>query len=843
MSYLPDPDKIPDWASSYGEIIERQNKSMALLGTQVARQGEQIRATGTAKSQQIQTLAKFAGDVIGAVKKQNTVRDAKAQEEYNTKLGSFKWRMDDDETIQKLIDYKAGKNRILKDDIKFKELLNGLKHLTPQQKDFLNSMSAKEALYAKEYFSIRMINGFDEKFTAAKEGNAQFNIDYNKARDRGDDYEREFIENWAKDQFGLNRPSDGMMFDGTIQALEQWMKSKTLLSIGRSAKLSSAAEAVQWGERTVELIKGKGELNPELVTQGMVHDILAGAKFNSIEGKDIKDYTFEDFKQVLEGNTDVQRSAIKYITRLRDLGLSGDITSNQMHSIIDALIDHPAGNSLKVFFDKEGFTEKSLIQAADWGSRAKIDVANAANEAEGKKIARETIAANTGDNWNAANIQNALNRMEALGQSDTDGYKTLTDMKSANNSTIEYQKEFKKWEVILANNDIAKYKDEINKIGNIRLRTELQKRLEKVESGREGTGFDKGWLKNEIEASLRYTSDGNNKVLMPNAASLLNHLETRYSRLHDYAVAQNMDDPNGYAVKEIKKYIAAEQGKDGILFYNASTKQYDNWLQQQPAIRDLNKARRKLDNLGRQNPRPSDLLAWDGELNQIDFDPNNGTSLQDILTKKEIISISDIQSVAISKQIPAELIYKARKLGIPPGTLLEAQIIYHRSTEGGEEKLTVLSQDGQTIPLHEWKVADSEVAFWEEINKDKETSSLVKQIGWENLSNNMRNRAIAFNKGNLSLDPELVRYLWPTSDGRFPTRHERFQPIYSKGTATPQTITRQENRIEKGKEDMATKLRSIRASDGTQLYEEEAIQDLLDSGMALEELKKFYYKK
>ena len=47
---------------------------------------------------------------------------------------------------------------------------------------------------------------------------------------------------------------------------------------------------------------------------------------------------------------------------------------------------------------------------------------------------------------------------------------------------------------------------------------------------------------------------------------------------------------------------------------------------------------------------------------------------------------------------------------------------------------------------------------------------------------------------------------------------------------------------EKGKEDMANKLRSMTHPDGTQLYEEEAIQDLLDSGMAFDELEKFYNK-
>ena len=118
MSYIPDPSKIPDWASSYGEIIKKQDQSMALLGSQVSRQGDQIRAAGAAKSQQLQTITNFIATVYKKGKKDSAVSKAKAEKEYLDKLGSFQWDIDSQDNVNKYIHYKAGNNEIIKECLK-----------------------------------------------------------------------------------------------------------------------------------------------------------------------------------------------------------------------------------------------------------------------------------------------------------------------------------------------------------------------------------------------------------------------------------------------------------------------------------------------------------------------------------------------------------------------------------------------------------------------------------------------------------------------------------------------------------------------------------------------------
>ena len=231
MSWIPDPDKIPDWASSYQKEIKRQDQSAALLGTQVARQGQQIRAAGEAQSKQLQTITNFIATVYKKDKKDSAVSKAKAEKEYLDKLGSFQWDIDSQDNVNKYLDYKSGKNQILKESLDFDSLLNDT-NLDQPTKDFLRNTSAKEALYAKEYFSIKSINSFDQTFKEQLKNDSAFQEAYRIEQSRGRQYENQFRENWAKKQFGTNRPSDGMLFDGTQQALGQWLKAKSTLSLG-----------------------------------------------------------------------------------------------------------------------------------------------------------------------------------------------------------------------------------------------------------------------------------------------------------------------------------------------------------------------------------------------------------------------------------------------------------------------------------------------------------------------------------------------------------------------------------------------------------------------------------
>lgn len=807
MSYIPDPSKIPDWASSYGEIIKKQDQSMALLGSQVSRQGDQIRAAGAAKSQQLQTITNFIATVYKKGKQGSggAGRQSKEELEYLNKLGSFKWDIDSQDNVNKYLHYKAEKKKILKEGLDLDTLLNKTS-LDEPTKNFLRNTSAKEALYAKEYFSIKSINSFDQTFEERLKTDSDFNEAYDAAEKRGPQYENQFRENWAKDQFGTNRPSDGMLFDGTQQALGQWLKAKSTLSLGKSTKFDASAESIKWEERFLESKRGTSELNAEVLSERIAHDILSEANYKSLDGKKIEDYTYEDFKQILEGNTDVQRAAAKYFNRINNLALSGEIDVGEMDSIINAVLkDHPAGDNLRVFFDKEGFTEQRLMRSAINGANKKVNIALAVSKAKAKSIGQEAIALNQGDNWSQSNIDKALNEMTALGDTSSEAYQQLTAMKGANNSNKEFQEGLKRWQVKLKRNNISHYKDEIDKEGNVQLRTLLQKKLEEQTKNRDTYGYNSAWLINHLNESVRYTDQGQNKVLGPHASTLKNYLENNFSEKFNSYVAQGHPNPQQAAVTDMLTFLEREKGKGGILEFD-SGKGYVNWIESQDSVSHNWNLPLRMDLLSREQPTIQNIEEWDGNLANINFNPNNPEALETILLTQEIYSKEDLHAATAGGRLTAEMIYKARKLVVPPSTLLEAQIRYQikkadeLAAKGDPSLKKYLEKHG----IDKWKMPDTEVDFWSAISEDKETSSLVKQLGWENLSQKMKDRAILFkNLNNL----ELVNYVFPGNSGNI--NRPGFEPTYSGETYT-KAVSLKEQNLEKARKELERKKEELR---------------------------------
>ena len=480
-----------------------------------------------------------------------------------------------------------------------------------------------------------------------------------------------------------------------------------------------------------------------------------------------------------------------------------------MSSIIDAVLeDHPAGDNLRVFFDKEGFTEQRLMRSASFGATGKINVALAASKAKAESIGNTAIAQYQGDNYSKSGIDKALLEMAALGDTKSAAYQQLTAMKSSNNSNKEFQEGLEEWKIKLKRNNISHYKDEIEKEGNVQLRTFLQKELDEQTKNRETHGYNSGWIINHIEESVRFTDAGQNKVLGPHASTLKNHLENKFSTLFNGFVKEGSVDPQGDAVKVMEQYLNEQKEQDGgILKYKKSKGGYYNWKARQDTVRNIEKTNQRMDLLGKEQPTDQHIIEWDGDLAKINFNPNNPEALETILINQEIYSKEDLHSATASGQLTAEMVYKARQLGVPPSTLLEAQILYQvkKADELAAKGDPSLKNYLETYGIDKWKMPPGEVDFWSALSEDKETSSLVKQLGWENLSNNMKSRALLFrNLNNL----ELVEYVFPGNNGNI--NRPGFEPTYSGETYTKAVSIEEQNRQKARQEQIRRREKRIR---------------------------------
>ena len=256
-------------------------------------------------------------------------------------------------------------------------------------------------------------------------------------------------------------------------------------------------------------------------------------------------------------------------------------------------------------------------------------------------------------------------------------------------------------------------------------------------------------------------------------------------------------------------------------------KNYQGWMTQRGkdaglAQRGLNKTTKK---------EFDDDLEKSYELVE---DWTNNNFVDNLISQSEsVISKEDIRGMIENGYYSAELKYKARKLGIAYGTLFEAQV---KAIQNDPE----LADYAETMNIDDIQFIDMEAKVYEAIN-DSDAIAMLKQRGIENLSLPQLQR--------LSLAAEGSKRARVVPEGLPPEVGDTFEagdidPNIETTKSDAKTIQKEKlAEIEKGNEDMATKLRSMTHPDGTQLYEEEAIQDLLDSGMALDELKKFYYNK
>ena len=114
-------------------------------------------------------------------------------------------------------------------------------------------------------------------------------------------------------------------------------------------------------------------------------------------------------------------------------------------------------------------------------------------------------------------------------------------------------------------------------------------------------------------------------------------------------------------------------------------------------------------------------------MNNIKKDWTNNNFVDNLISQSEsVISKEDIRGMIENGYYSAELKYKARKLGIPYGTLFEAQV---KAIQNDPE----LADYAETMNIDDIQFIDMEAKVYESIN-DSDALAMLKQRGIENLS-------------------------------------------------------------------------------------------------------------
>lgn len=775
--YPPDPSKIVDFATGLKEVYEEQDKSWATREAQdKVNDQRRIEYSGdTLKA--LESGFDFLGTVGRAF-----VTDKKKKEtddKLKQQMGSLTWNPDNQETYNKIAEYRREKKEILQDDEEWSGLLS---KLDPNTKAFLLEMSPKEALYAQEFFAHKTIQSIPGRFEQRQKDDIEFFNAYQEAKKKGQDHQRSFVRNFANEQFGTNRPSDGLLFESVVESLDKWEATEGILSIGKLIQHNHANDALKREEQYTQIIKSG---NVKQLAPRIQHDIVTRAKLQTINGKPLTSFTSEDFKQEFENNTDVQRATLETFEELNALAFDGKFTQSEVETFFDTFIDHPAGDTIKAFLDKEGITEARLKENARIGAQRAIDIHDASLKTETANLAKDTLV-QMQDNYDKDFLQSRINLIESKGGANLPEMRALKAMLTSNQAPGEAEEVLKTWEKKFKTVDITKLEEEIKDEPNNQVREVLLKRLEKIKEARATYGYNDKFTIGFLDKAKRYKTADGQEVLTGSGGTLHTHINTMLANSFEKYVNLNHENPYEAAMGDVKKWVAAEKekGKDGLLHYDSRRQEYSNWeTQQQKSVRKetIRVTANFLGDQAKKNPTKAQINLWETELSKIDFKKDSPGALEDILLEQPILSETDILGVLNSGQYSAETKYKASALGIPPGTLVEAQVRYllKQSQAVDSEGQLVdpeLAAFVETYKLDTFEVPENDVDFWSALSEDKIMSAHAKQQGgFENLSSNMQTRAALFGQMN---NLELVNYIWPGGGG-IPTRLEGYTPTYS----------------------------------------------------------------
>ncbi len=802
--YPPDPSKIVDFATGLKEVYEEQDKSWATREAQ-----DQVND---------QRRIEYSGDTLKALESgfdflgtvgRAFVTDKKkkeADDKLKQQMGSLTWNPDNQETYNKIAEYRREKKEILQDDEEWSGLLA---KLDPNTKAFLLEMSPKEALYAQEFFAHKTIQSLPGSFNKKLAEDRDFAVGYQEAIKKGPENQRAFIRNYANGQFGTNRPSDGLLFESVVDALDKWEATEGILSLGKAIKINHANDAIKREEQYTQIIKSG---NVKQLAPRIQHDIVTRAKLQTINGKPLTSFTSEDFKQEFENNTDIQRATLETFEELNALAFDGKFTQSEVETFFDTFIDHPAGDTIKAFLDKEGITEARLKENARIGAQRAIDIHDASLKTETANIAKETLV-QMQENYDKDFLQSRIDLIESKGGANLPEMRALRAMLTSNQAPGEAEEVLKTWEKKFKTVDITKLEEEIKDEPNNQVRQVLLKRLEKIKEARKTYGYNDKFTIGFLDKAKRYKTADGQEVLTGSGGTLHTHINTMLANSFEKYVNLKHENPYEAAMGDVKKWVAAEKekGKNGLLHYDSRRQEYTNWEAQQEKSVQKETIRVTSNALGDQakrNPTKAQINLWETELSKIDFNKDNPGALEDILLEQPILSETDILGVLNSGQYSAETKYKASALGIPPGTLVEAQVRYmlkQAQAVDSEDQLVdpLLADFVEKYGLDKFEIPENDVDFWSALNEDKIMSAHAKQQGgFENLSSNMQTRAALFGQMN---NLEVVNYIWPGGGG-IPTRLEGYTPTYSGEILD--TATSNQAKAQKAKEEALAKAKA-----------------------------------
>ena len=652
MTIQYDPQKVTDWVTPLEKVYARQSSQLDRYHQQLRERDQQEEAATLDLPEMFSKLASFSSSISKAVEARKTAQDDK---------NISRWqRYTADEIIQLQNEFKEKDKENLKEHKDFQKQVGKTKD--PWARKELSGYSAREIVELKKFILKEELN---YKTFQHFQNSDEYKIEgYDKLQ--GKELDTKY-EEWVYAGLDHLKGKDGVVFNSVAVDVQRMVDTRQTTTRSKAKQSLLAADE----------LKFKSKINTFL-TSNNAHDVVT-----FWEGE-LATRT-ATYTNIPNGKTATQQATDSMVADVYDMIDRGELDMNQLNKLFTGPLEgHPAGSTIpEAFFDKDGAIYNLLTDKVLASGKARVDYEFAQGEA--KAIALLDNASNMSQedfNKQALALKSITSEQT---QSKLNNYSVLSQTEEVYQDVVD---EYNEKNILTGGNLIA-HEAQIKEEKNDQFRTEQLARIKHHKERREQLGYpsdDEAFVKARIQQAFNLTL-GDDEELTGKLRDLQIHLVQKLRKgFQDQIETPDFKpiiDRNGWTLTndEFENYVVkngidinAKEDGSGIFSSDGSGKLV-NW---KPFAKD------RVDAIKEFNTKfdTTAIKKYDKDLFDAfkeakgNSDTQKGlTSMDRVLNKPESVATKeDLLGFFSQGEVSWELVYKARKLGIPAKTLIRRQL-------------------------------------------------------------------------------------------------------------------------------------------------------------------------
>tara|TARA_R100001443_G_scaffold100357_1_gene107746 strand:+ start:704 stop:2935 length:2232 start_codon:yes stop_codon:yes gene_type:complete len=431
-----------------------------------------------------------------------------------------------------------------------------------------------------------------------------------------------------------------------------------------------------------------------------------------------------------------------------------------MHRLIkDGKIDGSVIQAIKkgAYKSDVGKTGKDLISDSDWRyiEQGEREYQTAVITAHNDSWVAQGLSARTAvinNEWSQDQFEDFLRKAKDNGQENQQWYKDLSNININRQNEIVYNDEQLSLGTALISGNVKFLKQEKERVTNSTLKDQIQDTIDLLENKQSEFNYSERWIDVQVSEGLNLTL-GKDDPLNQRGVKVRNDLLKFFRARFQARITEKHPDPMNEAMNDVKAYWDLHGGNVKIKpdnteqppgagkFSPTEEGSYENY----DAYLGLKRKRRNHTLI---NPTENDINNYKTRVETARTNAASGKGLEIpgkntlermLNTPKSILDVEDVVGAWENNAYSAELLIKAKQVGVLPSVLLWMQT--NALHKAGLLKNLNSSQQND-FPIKERMVAQKAIDDAIKRSNNPSLLYLYRKVGFENMSQKQKQRLI-----------------------------------------------------------------------------------------------------